>query len=126
MAVFGAPIAEDNASRAAVDAAIDIVARVERLVESGTIPPTKVGIGLHTGDAVVGNIGSAQRKEYTVIGDVVNVASRIEALNKQLGSCVLVSDETWVASGHTEIEARAHEDITIRGRKQAIRVWQLA
>jgi adenylate cyclase len=126
MAVFGAPIAEGNASRAGVDAALDIVERVERLVAEGKIPPTKVGIGLHTGDAVVGNIGSAQRREYTVIGDVVNVASRIEALNKELSSMVLVSDETWTASGRTDVNAIAHEAIQVRGRKQPLRIWQLA
>ena len=126
MAVFGAPIHEDNASRAGVDAALDIVARVEKLVAAGTIPPTQVGIGLHTGDAVVGNIGSAQRREYTVIGDVVNVASRIESLNKELHSRVLVSDETWSASGRDDVEAVPHEAIHVRGRQQAVRIWQLA
>ena len=125
MAVFGAPMSEDNASRAAVDAALDIVKRVEALATEGRIPPTSIGIGLHTGKAIVGNIGSAQRKEYTVIGDVVNVASRIEALNKELGSCVLASDETWTACGRDDVHAVAHER-AIRGRKQAVRVWQLA
>ena len=126
MAVFGAPIAEENASDAAIGAALDMVARVEALVASGQIPPTTIGIGLHTGDAVVGNIGSPQRREYTVIGDVVNVASRIEALNKELGAQILVSDDTWTASGRTDADAKAHEAIVIRGRKQPIRVWQLA
>ncbi|MBX3187787.1 MAG: adenylate/guanylate cyclase domain-containing protein [Labilithrix sp.] len=126
MAVFGAPIIEDDASRAAVDAALDIIERVERLVAEGKIPPTTVGIGLHTGEAVVGNIGSAQRKEYTVIGDAVNVASRIEALNKQLGSRVLASDETWSASGRDDIEAIAHEPVQVRGRQKPVRIWQLA
>jgi adenylate cyclase len=126
MAVFGAPIHEDNASRAGVDAALDIVERIEKLVAAGTIPPTVVGIGLHTGDAVVGNIGSAQRREYTVIGDVVNVASRIESLNKELHSRVLVSDETWTASGRDDVKAIAHEAIQVRGRQQAVRIWQLA
>jgi len=124
MAVFGAPTVEEDASGAAIDAALEIVQRVAQLVEQGTIPPTQVGIGLHTGHAVVGNIGSAQRKEYTVIGDVVNVASRIEALNKELGSCVLASDETWSAAGRS-IPATPHDEIRIRGRKAPIRVWQL-
>jgi len=125
MAVFGAPIVEDAAPRAAVDAALDIVERVERLVAAGKIPPTKVGIGIHTGDAIVGNIGSAQRREYTVIGDVVNVASRIEALNKELGSVILVSDETWRAAGLDDRQGTAHEAVPIRGREKPIRVWQL-
>jgi adenylate cyclase len=128
MAVFGAPTVEEDASGAAVGAALEIVQRLDELVTEGKIPPTKVGIGLHTGYAVVGNIGSAQRKEYTVIGDVVNVASRIEALNKELGSSVLCSDDTWVAvkANKDGVEARAHEEVRIRGRKQAMRVWQLA
>jgi adenylate cyclase len=126
MAIFGAPVAVGNSSGAAVDAALDIVERVERLVAEGVLPPTKLGIGLHSGKAVVGNIGSAQRKEYTVIGDVVNVASRIEALNKELGCCVLVSDEVWTACGRTDIEAVPRDEIPIRGRSQAIRLWQLA
>jgi adenylate cyclase len=125
MAVFGAPIAEGNASRAAIEAALEIVERVDRLVADGAIPQTVVGIGLHTGDAIVGNIGSAQRKEYTVIGDAVNVASRIEALNKELGSKILASDETWKASGRTDLEPTPHEAIHVRGRKQPLKIWQL-
>lgn len=126
MAVFGAPIADGNASHEAVHAAIDIVARLEKLVASGALPPTKVGIGLHTGTAVVGNIGSPQRKEYTVIGDVVNVASRIEALNKPLGSQILASDDTWRAAGSPDLPAVSHDAVEIRGRKHAMRIWQLA
>jgi adenylate cyclase len=126
MAIFGAPVAVGNSSAAAVDAALEIVARIERLVGEGRLPPTKVGIGLHAGKAIVGNIGSAQRKEYTVIGDVVNVASRIEALNKELGSCILASEEVWTACGRAETEGSPRDEIAIRGRSQAVRVWQVA
>jgi|GEM_PF-99904 len=125
MAIFGAPIAEQDSCTAAISAALEIVARIEQLVADGTIPPTRVGIGLHAGNAVVGNIGSAQRKEYTVIGDVVNVASRIEALNKQLGSSVLASEEVWSACNRSDIGATARDSIAIRGRGQPVRVWQL-
>jgi adenylate cyclase len=126
MAIFGAPIAEGNSCAAAVAAALEIVARVEGLSAGGKIPPTRVGIGLHAGSAVVGNIGSAERKEYTVIGDVVNVASRIEALNKQLGATILASDEVWSAAGRSDVEAIARDSISIRGRAQPVRIWQLA
>ncbi len=126
MAIFGAPIAEGNPRAAAVEAALDIVARVKALVEEGKIPPTRVGIGLHAGDAVVGNIGSTARKEYTVIGDVVNVASRIEALNKELGSSVLASDDVWSACTRDDVDAKPRDDVAIRGRTKPIRVWQLA
>jgi adenylate cyclase len=80
---------------------------------------------LHAGQAVVGNVGSAQRKEYTVIGDVVNVASRIEALNKELGSRVLCSDEGWSAAGRSDLPAEARDPIQVRGRVQPVRIWQL-
>lgn len=130
MAVFGAPIAEGNASRAAVEAARDIVARVEVLVREGAIPETRVGIGLHTGVAVVGNIGSAARKEYTVIGDVVNLASRIESLNKELGTRVLASDATYEAAGGAALPAlegaKVHEEVAVRGRTRPIRLWEIA
>ncbi|HVH41503.1 MAG TPA: adenylate/guanylate cyclase domain-containing protein [Labilithrix sp.] len=126
MAIFGAPIAEEESCTEAVSAALDIVARIDQLVADGKLPPTRVGIGLHAGKAVVGNIGSAQRKEYTVIGDVVNVASRIEALNKQLGSSVLASEEVWKACRRSDVNAVARESIAIRGRAQPVRIWQLA
>ena len=129
MAVFGAPISEGNPSLSAVESALAIVSRVQELVDKGVIPPTRVGIGLHTGVAVVGNIGSSARKEYTVIGDVVNLASRIEALNKELGSQVLVSDATYLAAGPATpafSRAKAHERVTVRGRKQPIRLWEIA
>jgi adenylate cyclase len=126
MAIFGAPLVDDDARGVAVDAALDIVARVDRLVAEGKIPPTRVGIGLHAGMAVVGNIGSAHRKEYTVIGDVVNVASRLETLNKELDSRVLASDEVWRGVERPEIEAVRREAVTLRGRSGAIQVWQLA
>lgn len=126
MAIFGAPIDEKESSTAAVSAALDIVTRIERLVTEGKIPPTRVGIGLHAGNAVVGNIGSAQRKEYTVIGDVVNVAARIEALNKELDSSVLVSGEVWSACRRSDVEAIARDSIVIRGRTQPVFIWQLA
>lgn len=126
MAVFEARSASDRICEAAVDASLDIVKRVERLVAEGKIAPTQIGIGLHAGRAVVGNIGSAQRKEYTVIGDVVNVASRIEALNKELGTVVLASEEVWLACDRPEIDAAARDAISIRGRQQKVHVWQLA
>jgi adenylate cyclase len=125
MAIFGAPIAEGESCGAAIKAALDIVQRIEALVAKGTIPPTRLGIGLHVGTAVVGNIGSAQRKEYTVIGDVVNVASRIETLNRQFDSQVLCSEEVWRAANLEDVTATPRDSIPIRGRVEPVRIWQL-
>ncbi len=137
MAVFGAPVAEGNACAQAVAAGREVLARIDRLVEEGRIAPTRVGLGLHAGPAVVGNIGSARRKEYTVIGDVVNVASRVEALNRELGSRMLVTEEVWhgaTAGGAGGPDGAApaseppasREPLKVRGRETPVRIFQLA
>jgi adenylate cyclase len=132
MAVFGAPVADGNPCAQGVDAGLAVLARVEKLVAEGRIPPTRVGLGLHSGPAVLGNIGSARRKEYTVIGDVVNVASRVEALNKELGSQMLVTEEVWRGSGgsaggrSSKDPPALSEPLLVRGRETPVRIFQLA
>jgi adenylate cyclase len=127
MAVFGAPVADSNPCAAAIEAGLDLLDRVERLVREGRVPATRLGLGLHAGPAVVGNIGSAHRKEYTVIGDVVNVAARVEALNKSLGSKMLVTEEVWRAADvAVSVTPIPREPIQIRGREAAVRILQLA
>ena len=107
MAVFGAPIAERNPCASAIDAGREVLARIDALVAGGQIPPTRVGLGLHAGKAIVGNIGSSLRKEYTVIGDVVNVASRVESLERRAsGSQMLVTEEVWTAAGRNSTRRR--------------------
>jgi adenylate cyclase len=129
MAVFGAPVADGNPCAAAIEAGLDLLDRIDRLARDGRVPATRVGIGLHAGPAVVGTIGSAYRKEYTVIGDVVNVASRVEALNKPLGSQMLVTEEVWRAAGlgaARGVTASPRDPIRIRGRETPIKILQLA
>jgi adenylate cyclase len=126
MAVFGAPISDASDCRNAVAAALDLVRKVEQMSASGEIAPTRIRIGLHAGEAVTGNVGSTARKEYTIIGDVVNLAARLEQLNKQFGSRILVS-ETVTARLDGEIgPAIPHDAIQVKGRVQPIRVYELA
>jgi adenylate cyclase len=126
MAVFGAPLPDAEASRHAVDAAREILSQLESLNAAGRIPPTRIGIGLHSGKAVTGTVGSAQRKEYTIIGDVVNVASRIEQLNKQFDAQLLISEEVWnaVGEGH-EIPVRLGP-VHVKGHEADVQVLRLA
>lgn len=125
MAVFGAPFSEGNDSQNAVRAAMAIIERVNAGAGDGTLPPTRVGVGLHAGEAVTGNIGSTVRREYTVIGDVVNLAARIEGLNKTFDSQLLVSDVVYEAVKSDVQPARELGPVEIRGLKEAIPLYQL-
>lgn len=93
MATFGAPVSEGNISEKAVRASIDIIQKIKQENNAGKIPPTKIGIGLHYGEAVIGNIGSSVRKQYSITGNVVIMASRIEQLNKRWRSQLVISHE---------------------------------
>jgi adenylate cyclase len=124
MAIFGAPLKDDDHCRHGVEAGLSIIAKVAELVAAGKIPETRVGIGLHAGRAVVGNVGSAMRKEYTVIGDVVNVASRVEALNKQFGTQLLVTEQVREASGMPAEAWIAKPPLTVRGRDEPVQIYE--
>ena len=94
MAVFGAPIEDSENARRAVAAAMAILDQVENF-RFGKGETLRIGIGIHYGEAVAGNVGSPNRQEYTLIGGTVNLASRIEQENKARGSQLLVSQAIW-------------------------------
>ena len=126
MAVFGAPLSDGDDCLNGVSAAREILARVEEEVALGNVLPTTVGIGLHAGEAVTGSIGSSLRKEYTVIGDVVNLASRIEKLNKRFQSRLLVSENVWHSLGESSTDAIPMGNVQVQGRENGIGIYQLA
>jgi adenylate cyclase len=126
MAIFGAPIADDSSCRNAVAASLEIVERVQAMSASGAIPPTSIRLGLHAGEAVTGNVGSIERKEYTIIGDVVNLASRLEQMNKQFGSQLLVSDTVLEHLDGQRAEATPLGEVQVKGREQPVLVYRLA
>jgi adenylate cyclase len=124
LALFGAPLDDPDAPRRAVTAAREMLAAIEQHnIRSDW--PLRIGIGLHLGHVVAGNVGSPRRKEYTVIGDTVNLASRIEGLNKEFGSQLLISDTVRQAIGQ-DVDAVPLGDVPIRGYEQPVRVWRLA
>jgi adenylate cyclase len=124
LALFGAPLEDD---RAAVNALAAAQAMLRAVDEWNKVRPQhalRVGIGIHLGEAVTGTVGSPQRKEYTVIGDTVNLAARLEQLTKDTGARLLVSQSVVDASradGGTDLGP-----MPIRGYDQTVRVWKLA
>jgi adenylate cyclase len=126
MAVFGAPLSQGRDCYNAVAAAQEILLRLREEVESGNVLPTTVGIGLHAGEAVTGSLGSSLRREYTVIGDVVNLASRIEQLNKEFDAQFLISGAVWETI-QDELEAAIPiGDVRVKGRESLIPIYKLA
>ena len=126
MAIFGAPIASPHDCANAVEAALDIVDRVETERAAGRLAAMPVGIGLHAGEVVAGTVGSLHHREYKVTGDVVNVAARVEGLNKEFGSHVLVSDAVWGRVPEGRFEAEDLGQTPLRGRATALTLYRLA
>jgi adenylate cyclase len=127
MAIFGAPVPTEHDATNAVRAAVEMRAALGRLNERlqvRGVQPLRTGIGIHTGDVVAGNIGSEQRMEYTVIGDPVNVASRLESNTKDLGVNVLVSATTYELTKNV-IEARPVRELTVKGRAEPIMTYEV-
>ena len=126
MAVFGAPMKDDEPCRHGLDAAMEIIARVETLNATGKIPPTRIGIGLHMGEVMTGNIGSVERKEYTIIGDVVNMASRIEQATKEFQARLLISETVREGLGVASLTCEDLGLVPLKGQTQPVRVYKVA
>jgi adenylate cyclase len=124
LALFGAPLESEDAALQAVAAAREMLAANEHLNRT-TSWPLRIGIGIHVGEVVAGNIGSPRRKEYTVIGDTVNFASRLEALNKDFNTQLLISAAVRDALGKDGGDAVPLGEVPVRGYDRPIGVWQL-
>lgn len=124
MAVFGAPISNGKDTVNAVNAALAMATMVDELNSSATIPPTRIGIGVHTGLAVTGSVGSEERKEYTIIGDTVNLASRVEQLNKEFSSTILVTADVAALLDDTYTKEPL-PDLFVKGRAEAVTLYKL-
>ncbi len=126
MAFFGAPIATSDHGCAAVRAAmraLEVSEQIAAEIAARGAPPIKTRIGIHTGTAVVGNMGSAERFDYTAIGDTVNIASRLEGANKAFGTRCLASETAWAMVGD-QVLGREVGRIGVIGRTAPIRVFE--
>jgi adenylate cyclase len=124
LALFGAPLATPDAARHAVAAAREMLVAMERDNDASAWP-LRIGIGIHFGEVIAGNIGSPRRKEYTVIGDTVNFAARLESLNKEFDSQLLISDAVHDALGESGGDAVSLGEVAIKGYDRPMAVWRL-
>ncbi len=128
MAVFGAPVAEPRHAALACRSALDMVRTLRVFQESlrqRGLPAIDIGVGINTGSVVVGNMGSASRFNYTVVGDPVNLASRVEHLNKEYGTNILVTEYTYLPVKDEFPLAREVDRVRVRGRAQPVILFEL-
>jgi adenylate cyclase len=127
MAVFGAPIANDthayDACRAAIEMAEELVHLCAKWQSEGR-RTFRIGIGIHTGRFFFGTLGSEQHFSYTCVGDAVNIASRIEGINKEYGTTVLISEDTY-ARVSDQVIAESKGENMIRGRTGTVELFEL-
>lgn len=125
MAFWGAPLDDAQHAEHAVRAAIEMQAAMEALVGrllARGLPAIGMRIGLHTGRVVVGNIGSQARLSYTVIGDAVNLAARLEGANKAFGTAILLSEAT-ASRLPKELGLRHLDTVIVKGKSAAVKVY---
>ena len=125
MAFWNAPIDDPDHQEHAVDAAVEMQEELEmlnaELVAEG-LPQIKIGIGINSGEALVGNMGSLQRFDYSVIGDAVNLASRLESSSKTLGETLVIGEDTVEAAKYN-YNFTYVDEITVKGKTQPVKVF---
>ena len=127
MAFWGAPLDQEDQAVRACRAALRQAAALQdlnRQFPARNLPVLNLRMGLHTGEAIVGNLGSQKRFDYTVIGDSVNLASRLEGLNKFYGTGIMASEATSSACGDL-VEFRELDWVAVKGRKAPVTVYQV-
>lgn len=125
MAFWGAPVRVSDHGRRAVETAIDMIRQLELYNEglkAKGISPLSIGIGINTGDVILGNIGSEKKLDYTVIGDNVNLASRMEGLTKEYHYPILISETTYEEVKDV-IPCRYVDQVRVKGKTKEIKIY---
>jgi adenylate cyclase len=127
MVIFGAPLDDSYQEEHAVTAAVEMQRELVELCakwQTEGRPPIRMGIGINSGSAIVGDIGSTERMEYTAIGDTVNLASRLETATKELGVDIVVSEHTYDAV-RSVFKWKDTGAVQVRGRTDAVQTYSV-
>jgi len=127
MAVYGAPVNNPDHALDAVRTGFQMQAGLDALNaewQDRGLPALRMGIGIHTGPVFAGNVGAPRRMKYTVVGDAVNVAARVEGLNKDLHTTLLITGDTYAAVKE-RVEAKDCGELKVKGRHQAVKVYEI-
>jgi adenylate cyclase len=125
MALFGVPLAQEDHAARGTRAALEMVAQIPALSpkwEARCGRPLRIGVGINTGEAVVGVMGADRRREYSAIGDTVNLASRLEGVTKEFKVPIVASHATVAALG-AAFQARELSELRVRGRQESVRIF---
>ena len=122
MATFGAPVSRGNDCQNAYQAATEILTELKKRVKNEIIQPTRIGIGLHAGNVVTGNVGTDARKQYSVTGNAVILASRVEQLNKEYNSQLILTEEVYEQLDDNGGLSPNFIETTVKGRTEPIRI----
>jgi adenylate cyclase len=125
MAIFGAPLQHDNDCQLAINAALEIQTELDKRIKNKSVPNTQIGIGIHAGDVVTGNVGTSERKQYSVTGQSVIIAARIEQLNKEFNSSLLISQQVFENVIFHDLTPTKYENIIIKGHADPIDIYRL-
>ncbi|MBI5880749.1 adenylate/guanylate cyclase domain-containing protein [archaeon] len=128
MAFWNAPLDQPRHAELTCSTALEMEKKLKQLQKEWNargVPPLEIGVGINTGPAVVGNMGSYERFDYTAMGDTVNLGSRLEGLNKQYGTRIIISETTKSAVEKKPFLVRKLDRVMVKGKKEPITIYEL-